>query len=327
MKANNNPEIIKEIISHGFGLECVSGGEVDYVRKNFGESINMLFTPNFCHASEYVKAFLYGAMVVIDSYQTLELYSEVFRGQSIGIRLDLDAGDGHDKKVVTEGDNIKFGLPLYEIEKFMEVASSMDVKVVFLHSHKGSGILNHKAWADTLSKMKKLLVHFPNVKHIDLGGGLGITTHGKSLDLGEMHKALKEEAKDIGDIKISIEPGRYLVAEAGVIVTTANQVKTKGKFNYLGVDCGMNALIRPMLYGSHHPIYNITRHGEDTTTSYQVVGPICESGDIIGTDIKLPLTDTGDTMLIENVGAYGRVMASDYNMRGYLPEVILPVST
>lgn len=322
MKANNNIDVIKTIISNGFGIECVSSHEINFVKKHFNDAL-ILFTPNYCHIDEFKEVFAQGdnVRVVIDNYQLLQDHPDIFSNKEIGIRLDLDEGDGHDKKVVTEGNNVKFGMPLSDIPQLMKLCTMINTKIVFLHSHKGSGILNPLAWTATYNKMHKLLDMFPDADTFDLGGGLGVKTNGIELDIEKMAQSLRDVAGK--DIKLVIEPGRFLVAESGVILSTVTQVRSKGSFKYVGIDAGMNTLVRPIMYDAHHPIYNLTKINEDNIHQYEVVGPICETADIIGKKIMLPETIQGDTLLIEVTGAYGKVMASSYNMRDPPPEICI----
>ena len=323
MKANWNADVIRKVVDNGFGIECVSTNEVNFLRKNVNPDISILFTPNYCHIDEFKEVFEYdNVQVVIDNYQLLEYHPDIFAKREIGVRLDLDEGDGHDKKVVTEGDNVKFGMPLSDIPKLMELCTKIGTKVIFLHSHKGSGILNPLAWSTTYRKMAELLEYFPDVKTFDLGGGLGVKTNGVDLDIKRMAESLQEVATH-KDISLVIEPGRFLVAESGIILSKVTQVREKGSFKYVGIDAGMNVLVRPMMYDSYHPIYNLSRIDDEKTTQYEVVGPICETGDIVGKKIMLPETHPGDTVLIEITGAYGRVMASSYNMRDPPPEICI----
>ena len=121
-----------------------------------------------------------------------------------------------------------------------------------------------------------------------------------------------------------LEPGRYLVAEAGVLLARVTQIKQKGDKRYLGLEIGMNSLIRPALYGAYHPIVNLSRLHEPPTWKVDVVGPICESGDVLGHDRWMPATEVGDVLLIDNAGAYGASMASRYNLREPARELCLP---
>jgi diaminopimelate decarboxylase/aspartate kinase len=117
------------------------------------------------------------------------------------------------------------------------------------------------------------------------------------------------------NVEIWLEPGRYLAAECGILLARITQLKTKGHYHYMGIATGMNALIRPALYGAYHDIANLSRLDHPASRNYRVVGPICESGDVIGESRLLPVSEEGDVMLIANAGAYGRVMSSHYNRR------------
>jgi len=143
------------------------------------------------------------------------------------------------------------------------------------------------------------------------------------LDLGKLGAALAEVKTAYPQYELWAEPGRYLVADAGVLVARCTQLKRKGDVRYVGIDCGMNSLIRPALYEAYHEIVNLSRAGEAATELVQVVGPICESGDVLGSNRRLPPTQEGDVILIAQAGAYGAVMASHYNLREPAAEVVL----
>jgi diaminopimelate decarboxylase/aspartate kinase len=325
MKANDNADVIKEIVSQGFKLECVSIEEVRYATKFIKPSKNnILFSPNYCAIEEYIEAFKLGVMVVVDNVNLIVDHSSVFSKKAFGVRLDLNQGNGHHKKVITEGSDVKFGMPLYEVGILCDILKRIDSRIVLLHSHKGSGILDHTAWANTLQNMNKIVNKFPHLQTIDLGGGLGIYTNGKTLDLKLMRECI-DKVHIHKDIELVIEPGRYLVAEAGVLITQVTQVREKiGKRKkkcFIGVTAGMNAIIRPMLYGAYHPIYNVTKIDAKKVMIADIVGPICESSDVIGKDREMQETDVGDMIIIENAGAYCRTMASRYNRKN-IPEVM-----
>ena len=146
------------------------------------------------------------------------------------------------------------------------------------------------------------------------------------LALTQLGESLARVKQAHPEFRFWLEPGRYLVARAGVLLARATQLKGKGELRYLGIDAGMNSLIRPALYGAHHEIVNLTRHGEPATARYTVVGPICESGDVLGRDRPLPESREGDVMLVADTGAYGHAMASRYNLREPAAELLLPGS-
>jgi diaminopimelate decarboxylase/aspartate kinase len=164
-----------------------------------------------------------------------------------------------------------------------------------------------------------------SISVLNIGGGLGVPAHpGEvALDIVALDRALNEVKAAYPHYQLWMEPGRYLVADAGVLLARVTQLKTKGGFHYLGLDTGMNSLIRPALYDAWHKIVNLTRLGTPATALYQVVGPICESGDILGTDRRLPVAQEGDVILIAQAGAYGKVMSSHYNLRDEADEIVL----
>jgi diaminopimelate decarboxylase/aspartate kinase len=241
------------------------------------------------------------------------------------VRLDLGVGRGHHDKVKTGGAQSKFGLALGELDEFQQLAARHDVRIVGLHAHLGSGILDAAHWRDVYVQLASIGERMSRVRVLNIGGGLGVPARGdeQPLDLGALGGALAEVKTAYPQFEWWAEPGRYLVADAGVIVARVTQLKRKGDVRYVGVDCGMNTLIRPALYEAYHEIVNLTRLGEAATELVQVVGPICESGDVLGSNRRLPPTQEGDVLLIAQAGAYGAVMASHYNLRDPAAEVVL----
>jgi len=193
---------------------------------------------------------------------------------------------------------------------------------VGLHAHSGSGILTPDHWAHLGETLADATRHFPEVTVLDLGGGFGVPEKPaqEPLDLGAVATGLERVHSSNPGRAIWIEPGRYVVAESGVILARVTQTKGKGEVRYVGVATGMNSLIRPALYGSYHEIVNLTRLDEERTERANVVGPICESGDTLGLDRLLAPTREGDVLLIANTGAYGFVMSSRYNLREPAPQ-------
>jgi diaminopimelate decarboxylase/aspartate kinase len=160
---------------------------------------------------------------------------------------------------------------------------------------------------------------------IDLGGGLGVPERPgqEALDMTRLDASVRELKATHPGYELWLEPGRYVVAEAGVLVTNVTQTKGKGDVRYVGVSTGMNSLIRPALYGAYHEIANLTRLTEPAVALVNIVGPICETGDKLGTDRLLPPCKEGDVLLIANAGAYGYVMSSHYNLRAPAIEVTI----
>jgi diaminopimelate decarboxylase/aspartate kinase len=169
------------------------------------------------------------------------------------------------------------------------------------------------------------MARFPSVTTVDLGGGLGVPERATEppLDLDALGAVLTELHNKHPTLALWLEPGRYLVAEAGVLLAQVTQLKGKGEVKYVGIATGMNSLIRPALYGAHHDIVNLTRLDEAASELVNIVGPICESGDQLGNDRLLPPTQEGDVLLIANAGAYGYAMSSNYNLRAPAQELVI----
>ncbi len=321
IKANPHPDVLRTIASEGLGMECVSAGEVDHVRAVLGDAVPILFTPNVCPVGEYAHAAAAGAEVTIDG---VHLVPHV--GAEFAVRLDPGEGLGHHEKVRTAGAHAKFGQPLDELDLICDAAQAAGKRVVGLHSHVGSGILEAGAWARTAELFAALADRLPDLRWIDVGGGLGVVERPgqQPLDLDAVNESLAAIAARLGSVELRMEPGRYLVSEAGVLLAPVTQVRSKGDVRFVGVATGMNSLLRPALYGAWHGIHNLTRVDDAPAGYAHVVGPICETGDVLGRDRLLPETAPGDVLLIENAGAYGRAMSSSYNLRPPAAEVVLP---
>ena len=160
---------------------------------------------------------------------------------------------------------------------------------------------------------------------IDVGGGLGVPERGDQpgVDLAGLDTLLTAVRAAHPQLEVWLEPGRFLVATAGVLLARVTQLKAKGGVRFVGIATGMNSLIRPALYGAYHEIANLTRLDEPATELVSVVGPICESADVLGHDRLLPPTREGDVLLIANAGAYGHTMSSGYNLRAPAEELLL----
>ena len=211
----------------------------------------------------------------------------------------------------------KFGVPLKEADELVALTTAAQTRVTGLHAHTGSGVFTIDNWTETGALLGELAGRFPAVKVVDLGGGLGVPEQiGHSeVDLGALDRGVAGLIKAFPHLEFWMEPGRWLVAKAGVLVANVTQLKGKGDVQYVGIATGMNSLIRPALYGAHHDIRNLTRLDEAMSRRVNVVGPICESADQLGADRWLPDTQEGDVLLIATCGAYGYAMASNYNLR------------
>ena len=327
MKANWHAEILKRIHAAGLTLECVSRGEIEHAFASIPSLApdRVLFTPNFAPRGEYEFGFAKGVHVTLDNLYPLKMWPEIFHGRDIFVRIDPGFGRGHHSHVRTAGTHSKFGVPLSETEELVDLTARAGARVVGLHAHTGSGIFDVGNWTETGTLLAELAQHFPHVRIVDLGGGIGVPEQPgyAEVDLAVLDRGVAALRGRFPQFEFWMEPGRYLVAKAGVLLAVVTQLKGKGDVQYVGVATGMNSLIRPALYGAHHDIRNLTRLGEPLSRRVNVVGPICESADQLGADRWLPDTVEGDVILIATCGAYGYSMSSNYNRRAPAPEFMI----
>jgi diaminopimelate decarboxylase/aspartate kinase len=327
MKANPSAALLRAAHAAGLGIECVSRGEIEAARKAIPALApeQILFTPNFAPRAEYEWALRQGVQVTVDNLYVLAHWPELFRDREIFVRIDPGAGRGHHHHVRTGGSYSKFGVPAEEADQLAHLARAAGASVVGLHAHVGSGIFGVDSWARTAESLREVAQRFPKVRVFDLGGGFGVPdrTGKPAFDLARLGQQLAQLKASLGSIEIWVEPGRYIVAESGVLLARVTQTKAKGDVRYVGIATGMNSLIRPALYGAYHEIHNLTRLDEAETELVNVVGPICESGDYLGHDRALPATQEGDILLIAAAGAYGAAMSSHYNLREPAGEIAL----
>ncbi|MEM0044380.1 MAG: diaminopimelate decarboxylase [Sulfolobales archaeon] len=333
VKANNNIEILRIIRDLGGGLDVVSPFEALLgVRLGFS-SDKILFTGSSVSDEEmrFVRGDL-GIMINIDSLSQLRRYGRIFPETEISLRLNLMIGAGHHSYTVTGGAT-KFGIQISEIDRAVEIARENKLKISGLHTHIGSGVMSIEPYTSAMRKLLEIASRFRDLDFIDIGGGFGVPYRSdeKPLDIkllgSTISRMLIESGLGDGVLKLRIEPGRFLTAEAGVLLVRVIDVKkieeNGGLRIFVGVDSGMNHLIRPALYGSYHEIISISRAGEPPEMIADIVGNICESGDVIGLRRPLPRIEEGDILAVLNTGAYGYSMASNYNMRPKPAEIVI----
>ena len=327
LKANPHPAILAALAGAGLGMECASLGEVEHVLATLAgfDPSRILFTPNFAPRAEYDRAFTLGAHVTVDALHPIREWPETFRGRGVFLRLDPGEGRGHHRHVRTGGERSKFGITADQLDELSGLIERAGALVTGLHAHVGSGILASESWAATSAFLAEAAARFPGVRVLDIGGGLGVPerTGGAALDLGALAEAVARVRAAHPAREIWLEPGRYLVAESGVLLARVTQIKQKGALTFVGIETGMNSLIRPALYGAWHDIVNLTRYGEPADMTADIVGPICESGDVLGHARAIASAREGDVILIATTGAYGRSMSSRYNLREPAGEIAL----
>lgn len=341
VKANNNLALLKIAKQEGLKCDAMSPGEI-YVEQLAGfESEDILYISNNVNIEEMQYAIDHNILTSIDSISQLEAFGQINRGGRVAIRFNPEVGAGHHEKVVTGGKKTKFGIALYHIEQVKQVLAKYDLKLVGINQHIGSLFMDPDKYIEGAMSIIDTAMHFENLEFVDLGGGFGIPYQKqageKRLDISalgaKLDKVLHLFAEQYGRaITFKIEPGRYISAESGVLLGTVNSTKESFGITYVGCDLGFNALKRPVMYDSHHdielyrPSANYQTDDENQWQTVTVVGNICESGDIMAKDRKLPLAKTGDIIGILDAGAYGYSMASNYNNRLRPAEVMIAPS-
>jgi len=327
VKANPHPQLLRALHAEGIEFECVSLGEVERVLELFPqlERRRILYTPNFAPRAEYAAAVAGGVRVTVDNGYVLSAWPQLFAGQEIFVRVDTGVGRGHHTHVRTAGSRSKFGIPIAELPELARGAAKTGVQIVGLEAHVGSGVFDVTSWEHTARLLAGAAAGFAGVRVIDVGGGLGVPERSDqpAVDLAALDTLLTAVHAEYPQLELWLEPGRYLAASCGVLLARVTQLKAKGGLRFAGIATGMNSLIRPALYGAYHEIANLTRLNEPATELVSIVGPICESADVLGHDRLLPPTREGDVLLIANAGAYGRTMSSEYNLRPPAQELFI----
>ena len=330
LKANSHPQILRALEAEGFGFECVSQAELEHLFAVLPklDPTRVMFTPSFAPRAEFAAAMQRDVWVTLDSLYPLRQWPELFAGRQIALRIDPGYGLGHHEKVRTGGKEAKFGLPAETLPEFIVAARANKTTITVLHAHVGSGIQDVKHWPQVYAQLVNLAEQIGTVAAIDVGGGIGVpyAPDAEPFDIAAFAAAMAEIKSAWPQYALWIEPGRYLVAESGVLLAKVTQVVAKLGVRRIGVDAGMNALMRPALYNAWHEIVNLTRLDDADGLPAEVVGPICETSDVLGRRRALPdATIEGDVLLIATTGAYGFVMANRYNLRALPVEEVLDV--
>jgi diaminopimelate decarboxylase len=328
-KALTNLSILKLLKKHGAGIDVVSIQEAHLAMKAGFSPAEIMFTPNCAEYEEIVEGVALGITINIDNLSFLEKFgSQYGNTYPCCLRLNPHIMAGGNIKISTGHSNSKFGISVYQLPQIMEIVSKYGIQVNGLHIHSGSDISD----TDVFLKMAEIFFSvardFKDLEFIDFGSGFKIAyqegeTPTNAFDLGiKLSKAFNDFCKQYGrKLELWIEPGKYLVSEAGNLLVKTTVVKSTPSITFVGVNSGLNHLLRPMMYDAYHTIVNVSNPSGPLKT-YTVVGYICET-DTIGSDRKLNEVREGDILAIRNAGAYGFSMASNYNSRLKPAEVLV----
>ncbi len=341
MKANSNLSILKILDSEGASFDCTSAGEIYTCFKAGISSEKIIFTGNMFTNDDFKYALENNVFVNLDSISQLRRLAKVYddlgkEKKIISFRINPEFGAGHHSHTITAGKTIKFGILDNQVIDAYSKAKEFGFKKFGTHIHIGSGIINPYDFEKAIDKYLSIIINLADTlditfEFIDFGGGLGIPYRPEEdpLDL-EVYKnivikSFKElvQRSDFGEPKLIIEPGRYLSAEASIILTQINTIKNNGFKMFAGTNAGINTIIRPAMYNSYHHIIVCNEKTKEKTLTYEIVGPICESGDVIGKNRQLPELKEGDYLAILDAGAYGFTMSNVYNSRPRSAEILL----
>jgi len=335
-KANSNLAVLKILENEGAHLDAVSPGEVLMALTSGFTPERILFTGTSVRNDELNFLADSNVTVNIDSLSQLDKLLKKAVPNVLSVRVNPEIGAGHHSHCITAGKHSKFGLWEKEALKAYKKAKKAGVERFGIHMHVGSGVLDVEPFVLALEKLLSIAkkVHDKikiSFEFVDMGGGLGVPykPEDKELDLTLFSEEVLSLFKsrideyDLGKPFFCVEPGRYLVCDASVLLTTVNTVKVTPFKKFVGVDAGFNTLVRPAMYGSYHQVLVANKVGAPEKETYDVVGPICESGDVLAKDRRLPKIQEGDLLAVLNAGAYGFAMSSQYNARPRAAEVLV----
>ncbi len=331
VKANSNLAILNVLAKLGSGFDIVSGGELARVLKAGGDPQKIVFSGVGKQEHEILAALdanigCFNVESQFELSQINQLAKSVGKVAPIALRINPDIPIKSHRYIATGLKENKFGIPIEEaIYLYIYAKNLPNLKIVGIACHLGSQIQDAEPYSIALKKLLTIVDELAKknvqITHCDIGGGFSVHYQGEeNFDMTALGKVVLPEFKH-RNLKLMIEPGRAIVAESGVLLTKVISTKAQSGKNFVIVDAAMNDLIRPALYEAYHEIVPCyPRNGVEK--DYDVVGPVCETGDFLGHHRKL-CVESGDLLQIKNAGAYGFVMSSNYNSRPRCAEVML----
>ncbi|MCA9772334.1 MAG: diaminopimelate decarboxylase [Myxococcales bacterium] len=331
VKANGNLAVINLFAQEGAGADIVSGGELFRAVKAGVQPKNIVYSGVGKNEREITEALAAGIrMFNVESAQELYELNRVAIAKGtrapVALRVNPNVDPKTHPKISTGLNKAKFGIAIGDVVKYYREAAQMEgIEVVGIDCHIGSQLTQLSPFVDAVRLLKPLLdtlrADGMNIRYLDVGGGLGVVYHDETPPSPEAYaRAILDVVGDWG-VHLILEPGRFLTANAGIFVTKVLYLKEEHR-NFVIVDAAMNDLIRPALYDSYMEVVPVQRAERPTFTA-QVVGTICETGDVFAKDREIARPEPGELLAITGAGAYGFVMASNYNARPFVPEVMV----
>lgn len=335
VKANSNPHILKVICDSGLAADCSSPAEITIARKCGFPISGSTYTGNFESYGDLKAASDSGIIINLDDFRRLDDLIKIKKPELISFRINPGIGKGGFQGIVTGGENAKFGIPFEDTYEAYSFAVSRKIERFGIHMMTGSNVVDPEYFGRITDKLTTIAGEvFSKLKikpeFINIGGGLGIPykTEEAELDLDTTFKQVAAvlykniEKYDLGNPLLVVEPGRFLVGNAGVILTRVTHIKQSYK-SFIGLDAGMNALVRPAMYGAFHRILINNSMEKVNKDNFYFTGQICENSDVHPEMRCISKPETGDLAVILDAGAYGFAMSSNYNNRPRPAEVLI----
>lgn len=329
-KANWALAILRILCQEGSHIDAVSVNEVDACLRAGFPPERILYTGVSVSTEELYQVASRGVKINLDSFSEMRRLAEMTTDIRVSIRVNPGVGAGHHAHVVTGAKSTKFGIPREQIVEAYDEALEHGFLPYGIHAHIGAGVQEVAPFAEVTDVLVQIANDLEDkiglkLKVIDIGGGVGIPyrpeERAMDVDLYAKEVSARIKGRCSADT-VAIEPGRYIIADTTVLLATVNDVKETPEKKFVGIDAGFNTLVRPAFYGSYHHIAVANKFGAQGEQIYDVVGPLCESGDFVGKDRMLPRVEEGDLLAVYDAGAYGFTMSSNYNMRTRCREVL-----
>lgn len=330
-KANAALAILRILEQEGSCIDAVSIGEVDACLRTGFPPSRILYTGVNVSTKELQQVVSRKVMINVDSISELGRLADLTTEAQISFRVNPQVGAGHHSHVVTGAKSTKFGVPKEQILHAYDLALEFGFVPFGLHAHIGAGVQEVGPFVEVTEVLVCIMNEIEDqlglkLDVLDIGGGVGIPYQPdeKAMDVDAYAREVTARIKGRCSAKtVAIEPGRYIIADTTVLLTSVVEVKDTGDKRFCGVDAGFNTLVRPAFYGSYHHVAVANKFERPGEFTYDIVGPICESGDFLAKERLLPKMEEGDLVAVYDAGAYGFTMSSQYNMRGRPREVLV----
>lgn len=334
MKANSNLAILRLMAREGSGVDIVSGGELFRALKAGVPASKIVFagvgkTPGEIRDALNADILMFNVESPAELHAINQVAVEMGKKARIALRINPDIDPKTHPYISTGLKKSKFGIAAERaVEDFVLAASMSHIDVVGVHAHIGSQLTDVTPFTAALKKVVSLIETLKerdlNIRYLNIGGGLGITYSDEKPPLPQdLSNAILPLVQGL-NVTLVMEPGRVIVGNAGILVTKAMYLKEGETKSFVIVDAAMNDLIRPSLYEAYHEVIPVNEEaGRRTKQTMDIVGPVCESGDFLAKDRSLPVVKPGELLAVMSAGAYGFVMASNYNSRPRVPEVLV----